>query len=127
MTKRKSRPSKGFSDPNRYLSDSGDRCMYIETKTLVRSEHLIFTIYDMLDYDGNEREDDPITTKAVEKSLRQNLRFEGENWFDKMEYEIDGRTDSPRYTNAVETAKRLFPAWFRNYYNNTLKFITEGT
>ncbi len=130
MAKKRSsiRKSEGFTDPNRYLINSGDRCMNIKVQHLVTARHLIYSVYEMLDYDGQNKEDEPITISTVRKNLRQSIKFEGDNWVDKLEEEDTGRgrrDSSNRYESAERIARELFPKWFINYNNKALRFIVE--
>lgn len=119
--------------PKRYFKTSGDRCDRIRVTHLISKYHLIVALYQKLTTSGEWFSEFKPSAASVEKEVRDNLLLKGTEWFDDIDVEdkyiiFEGREETLNVDNwkiAEAKAKELFPKWFINYHNKSLRFITE--
>lgn len=125
MAKKARKTRRKFSKPNYYFKGTGERCLKLSIEFTIRKDHVIGTIYELLCFDGSECDDsypeDKITTKNIEAKLRYLMLHKGNDWVEEIEYHMD----TQRYINAEEFARELYPDWFTNEHQNSIRFITR--
>jgi len=69
------------------------------------------------------------TQASVTEEIKQQLKWYGEGWMDNFfeaRSDRDGRAiDEGKWEMAEKKAKELFPRWFQNFHNKSMRFIQD--
>ena len=125
--------------PSLHFRSTGIKVSKIKIEFHLTKEILTFAVHELLCYaslpDGltdyhsfdykihPNKQPVPLTAAIVEKEIRSGLKEQGCDWVDNSIEDI--KRDGVKWVESERIAKKLFPYYFININDNSLRFIAE--